>query len=214
MDTGVATNEVLTLNNIDHGRHICSIYKTIEEQFSPIAPFFANGVKNNQKCVYVYNDIAPSRIFDDLEALGVPTDNLKSTKQIEFVSKHDSYLLDGHFDSDRMIKTTENFVQSSLKQNYNGIRAAGDMSWSINEGLNMEKLIEYESDLNNFYPNFQISGICQYDENMFSKDVLIGVIRTHPYLIIYGKFYKNKYFYTPPEYIKNEIPAAYAAGLL
>jgi len=55
--------------------------------------------------------------------------------------------------------------------------------------------------------------ICQYNENTFPEDTLLGALYTHPKVIIYGVLYDNPFF-IPPEYFekrKNQeyFPATY-----
>lgn len=82
-----------------------------------------------------------------------------------------------------------------------GLRIVGEMTWIFSNLSDLEKLIEYESKINYFFPKSQISAICQYNEKKFNPEILLDVINTHPKVIIYNNIYENYYYIPPNEFI-------------
>ena len=84
------------------------------------------------------------------------------------------------------------------------------MTWQLGNGqiTDSGKLIQYEAKLDDFIPNSKVAIICQYNENRFRPEVLTGVLHTHPWIILYGKIYENKYFYRPAQYTTKEQVAS------
>lgn len=207
-----STKVDLNISAIQNGDHICSIYQSEEQQFSQIIPFFTEGLMRHQKCVYVIDDNPKEEIISVFTKNGVEIHKYVDAHQCVLFTKEETYLKDGLFRPDAMISLIKETEKSALKEGFEGMRGTGEMTWMQDQSLN-DKLIEYEAKLNETIPNSKSSTICQYNENKFSKELLIDVIRMHPYLIIYGKLYKNKYFYTPPQYIHEEKnifpPSAY-----
>ncbi len=99
-----------------------------------------------------------------------------------------------------MIALLAETQKEALEQGYDGLKVTGEMTWVLEGVRGSEKVIEYESKLNDFFPNSKSTAICQYNENLFSKEILVEVIHTHPRLIIYGNLYENNLFYAPTEY--------------
>ena len=61
-------------------------------------------------------------------------------------------------------------------------------------------MIEYESQLNYLLAKSRKVVRCQYDENIFSKDVLLGAVYIHPKVIMSGVLWDNKYYIPPEEF--------------
>jgi hypothetical protein len=83
------------------------------------------------------------------------------------------------------------------------------MSWALGGANGSEKLIEYEKKLNDFFPKSKTTAICQYNENKFSPEVLIYILNTHPYAIIYGDLFENYTYSSILDIKKAAEPALY-----
>jgi hypothetical protein len=182
------------------GTHLCSIYSGRDEQFSTLSSFFSEGFNNEERCIYIFDENTPEEISSRLPNGVVISDGSVVPKGLEILNYKELYTKDGFFNPDRMISLVEDTIADSLKQNYTGIRVAGEMSWVVSSDTPPEKLIEYEQKLNVFYPTQKVIGICQFNEEKFTPELLIEMIRMHPYIVIHGKIYENQYFYTDPKY--------------
>lgn len=167
------------------GVHVCSIYRGKEQQFSPIIPFFSVGLHNAQQCVYIYNEQVPEEMasMHAAEAGELPS---KLPSALSMVHYHEIYTKDGSFDPDATMDALGETIDKSLAQGYTGVRAVGEMSWVLSSSTPLDKFIEYEQKLNIFCPVHKVIGICQFDEEKFTQEFLIEMIRTHPYIILHG----------------------------
>jgi hypothetical protein len=164
-------------------------------------PFFKDGFERKEKCMYIFDQEPPHPIYSEFDHVQTHPEDLSKARQMEIYSFEDTYTRDGVFNAERMIQDLKENAAKSKELGYNGLRVAGEMSWAVSNGTPVERLIEYEVMLDAEFPDQNnLAGICQYDETQFSPHVLIDIIRTHPYLIIYGKLYQNKYFYTNPKF--------------
>jgi hypothetical protein len=59
-------------------------------------------------------------------------------------------------------------------------------------------IIEYESRFNLIWPKYQDITVCVYDATKFSAEVMMGMVRTHP-LVIVDSVARPNPFYVPPE---------------
>lgn len=178
--------------DLDIGSHICSIYRNDDELFSPVLPFLKHGSAKNQKCLYIADEHTNEEISSKIECPG-----------LQILRAGDTYLQGGFFEPDKMITFITATVHGFARQGFSGVRAAAEMTWMLNGATTVEKLISYESKLNEIFPKLPFAAVCQYNEMKFSKDILIDIIRTHPLIMLHGKLYENKYFYTAPEYSAN-----------
>lgn len=186
-------------DGLDHGIHVCSLYRNKDEQFSPIIPFFSEGFKKRERCVYVFEENSPEEISAVIHRAEADPAHL------ETLSPEQIYIKEGSFDPDTVVTLLKDKIKNVRTEGYSGMRAATEMTWVLKTNTPTEKLIEYEQKLNTFYPTEKITGVCQYNETKFSPEFLIDIIRAHPYIIVRGKLYKNNYFYTEPEYTSRSL---------
>lgn len=185
------------------GIHICAIYRNPAEQFVPMLSYFWSGFDKSERCMYFYDENPPEKFSEALHIYTEP-----ETEPMEVFHYADVYARTGNFDPDTMIGLLEDTLQESAENGFSGIRAAGEMSWIMKTKTPHEKYFEYERKLNSFYPTRKLIGVCQFDENKFSEDFLAEMIRTHPYILLYGKLYQNRLFYVPPNTVStNDSPS-------
>jgi hypothetical protein len=138
-----------------------------------------------------------------LRESGMP-ENAEGNGQLEFFSKKETYLKDGVFEPDLMIKMLQDIEEDSLASGYDGFRGTGEMTWFLDKVASLHDLLGYEIKCNYFYSKSRSSGICQYNESKFDEKTLKQIVLIHPYLIVHGKLYENKYFYNPPELFSSD----------
>ncbi len=159
------------------------------------------GLENNEKCVYIVDERTKNEIIEAFKKANIDIEKHIKSKQFVFLTKRQAYLKNGYFDPDRMIKVLRQTERLALKEGYNGLRATGEMSWSFTKLPGVERLIEYEAKLNNFYPKSKCIGICQYNEKKFNAEILLDVIHTHPKVIIHQSVCDNPFFIPCFEFI-------------
>lgn len=209
-----STHTTLDKNQWDQlglGIHVCAIYQNKDEQFSSLVPFFQEGFKKHERCLYIFDENTPEEIAANIQSSAPNPHTQDAPAGLEIVSSHETYMKDGSFDSDKMLSLVKEKIITSLQQGYSGVRAAGEMTWILSSDTPLETLVAYEQKLNAFYASQELIGLCQYHEDKFSPEFLIEMIRTHPYLLIRGQLYKNNYFYADPKYA-NESSKCFKAS--
>ncbi len=68
--------------------------------------------------------------------------------------------------------------------------------------------------INRLFPQIEASGICQYNLNRFSAEVILGVVQTHPLVIYRGDVCRNPYYIPPDEFLKTDRAAVELDRLL
>jgi signal transduction histidine kinase len=182
------------------GEHVCLVYETQEEQLAAAAAYISKGLDSGDRCVYIADENSAATIADALRAHGVDPEESIESGALSILTKRDTYLEDGTFDPDRMIRMLEALAREAQEQGYAGLRVSGEMTWALGAGIAPEKLLEYESKLNRLFPGSNASAVCQYNKRKFSPEVMLGVIETHP-LIAYDGFVCDNFYYVPPQEI-------------
>jgi len=183
-----------SIDDVELGDHICSIYQNKKQQFSLLVPFFKAGLENNQKCVYIIDENSEEEILSEFLKRGIDLDKYIKSKQFELLTKKETYLKDGYFDPDKMIRLIKDTEENALKHGYLSMRLTGEMTWVLADESDIDQLKIYESKLTDFFLHSKSAAICQYNESKFTEDVLLMVLNTHPFAIIYGDLFENDYY--------------------
>jgi len=101
------SNEKFFNGSIHLGDHIASIYQNKEQQFKILLPFFVDGLKLNQKCVYVYDENTKEEIIKEFEKAGVEISLYLKSGQLELFESREMYLDEGIFQPEKMIEKIE-----------------------------------------------------------------------------------------------------------
>jgi hypothetical protein len=89
----------------------------------------------------------------------------------------------------------------ALAEGYTALRATGEMTWALAGEPGSERLIEYESRVNEFFAKYpHCYGLCQYDRRRFDSEMLLEVLQVHPN-VLFGKtgFDNSHMYYVPPQ---------------
>src|ERR1700738_2624808 len=178
--------------------HICFIYESQEEQLAMPVPSIRMGLERGEKCIFIAPEKTLSDVNEALHAIGIDVDEAVTSGRLVIASQEDTYLLNGHFEPDRMIRFLADSLEPAIASGFSGLRVVGEMTWALGGDLGTGQLIEYEAKLNHFVHDHPVAVTCQYDRNRFSPEVILNVIRTHP-IVIYGNFVCSNPYYVPPE---------------
>ncbi|MFH1692545.1 MAG: MEDS domain-containing protein [Candidatus Omnitrophota bacterium] len=183
------------------GEHLCCIYGSKDEQFSMVIPYILIGLENHQRCIYIVDDRTIKEVMEAFAQAGVDIHKYIDSKQIIFLTRSDAYLKGGFFDPDRMIVLLKKAQKQALKDGYEGLRVAGEMTWILSKLPGVERFVEYEAKLNYFFPKSKSTAICQYNEKRFSPETLLDVIYTHPTVVIHKMICKNPFYVLPDVFL-------------
>lgn len=183
--------------------HLCLIYTSRAEQFAAVLPFIRHGLAAGERCMY----IADNSVDDVFAALG--DDGIETAAEVrrgalQVLDKRESYLRDERFDPDAMIAFLAAAEQSAKDDGFSALRVTGEMTWVLGGEPGTERLIEYESLQNRFFPEHDALSICQYDLSRFPPDIIRDVICTHPLVISDALVCDNPYYVPPDECLRPE----------
>lgn len=187
--------------------HLASIYESREGQFATVVPYIRQGLAEGEQCVYVADDNTQSEVRAALRAGGVDVDAALASGALSIHTKADTYLRTDEFERDAMIEYwQESLAEAQDENDFEGFRAAAEMTWAVDEELDLDRLVRYEAILNTIYPGEDYVVLCQYNRNRFPKDVLSDVIRSHPLVAYEGTVCRNFYYDPPEEFFGDDRP--------
>lgn len=181
------------------GDHVCTLFTTPEEQLTAAVEYIRAGLARGERCLYVCCEHNCADFREALYRAGIDAAAEEARGALVLLTKEDGHLKGGSFDPDKMISLLDQAVQDALDAGFEGLCAAGDMTWLLDEAPGSEKLAEYEARLNRFYESHRALGLCQYNLKKLTQANIDHGIATHPYIRIDGPILMKNPFYESPE---------------
>jgi len=168
------TYTLYKITDLEPGQHLCWMYRTEEEHRAVITPYLRQGLERGEKVLYIVDTHTAETILEYLQDDGLEVEPYLTSGQLNIVSTDDAYIRDGSFDPHRVIDILWSERGRALAAGYPALRITSEMSWVLRGPAGSERLIEYESRLNKFFPTKKGFGnclaICQYDQRRFQPD--------------------------------------------
>ena len=183
------------------GHHIIYIYNDDFERKKTMAKFLQQGLVDNEKVLYLVDDISPSDMRQELMALGVDVDRQQA--DFDLSEGHYTYCPDCYFSSKFMLDIVGKYYDDAMADGYAGARGAGEMTWALVEGRStVPDLLEYEARLNDILVDHPLTTVCQYDARRFDGALIMDMLSVHPMMIVRGQLVKNPSYVFPAVFLK------------
>ncbi len=182
--------------------HVCAFFHSPEEKYRVLMPFIKDGFEQGDRSFHIVDPKHRSEHVRHLENEGIDVAGAESAGRLEVYPWQEAYVKDDRFDQYRMIDLVKEAI---AKQGPGEItRFVGNMEWALEDLPGVDDLLEYETRLNQFLPEYRDPVVCCYDLSRFDASVVIDIMRTHPMVIIGGILQENP-FYVPPEEMLKEL---------
>jgi hypothetical protein len=182
-------------------RHVCAFFSSEEEEYRVLLPFIAGGFARGEKAVHVVNPEQRALHLERLVAAGIQAAAAEKQGQLEVRTNTETYLREGHFDPDRMLAAFEQMASGNAKTGFPLSRIVCRMDWVTADASHIEKIVEFESRVNDVWRRHEDAVICTYHLSKFGGDTVIDIMRTHPMVIIGGILQQNPFFVPPEEFL-------------
>ncbi len=196
------------------GDHLCIIYRTDEEHRTILTEYLRRGLDAGERVVYIVDARTAREIRRYLGETDLDVRAAEDSGQLVFLTGDESYTREGVFDPQAMVALLRGETQRALDDAFTGLRVTAEMTWALRGPPGSERLIEYETLLNEFFPGSKATGLCQYDARRFSPDILLDVLRTHPLAVVGTRLYENIYYIPPEELLAGKSDQATLARWL
>jgi DcmR-like sensory protein len=192
---------------ITPGDHICAFYRGRGQRDAVLVPFLREGILAGDKTICVMDDPDTEPVLGPLSA-ELDVERSMRTGQFELLDSDHAYLPGGCFAVQRMLDFWEQgFHPAEAEQGYPFVRACGEMTWALRALPGVELLVSYEAQLNQFLPRHpQAVLLCLYDMERFTDgQLLMGLLRTHPKVLLSGQILDNPWYTDPDEYLAEMV---------
>ena len=190
------------------GDHVCTLFSSPEEQLSAAIEYVQQGLARHERCLYVCGEQTPQAFRAALAKAGIDVAHEEARGAIVLLTKESGHLKEGSFSASRMISMLQTAVEDALNDGFEGLCAAGDMTWLLDDAPGSEEIVEYEALLNHFYRTHRALGLCQYNRRQLPAEILDHCMATHPTVRIAGPMLLTNPFYELPEVAKCRVANA------
>lgn len=181
--------------------HICAFFHSKEEEYPVLLPFIKEGLERGEKAFHVVDPKLRNEHLRYLRSAGIETEEVEQSGQLELRNWHDAYLLDGHFDQNRMLAMLQSVLDEARQEGFPLTRLVAHMEWALEDRPGVNDIVEYETRLNYFLHEYPDPVVCVYDLAQFGAAV-IDIMRTHPMVIIGGVLQENPFFVPPDDFLR------------
>jgi hypothetical protein len=136
-------------------RHVCAFFDREEEWYRVLLPFIRDGFTAQDKSFHI---VDPSSRLAHLERLrrdGMRVDEALEGGKLEVRVWHETYLIGGHFDQERMLALIESVLRRGKDEGFPLTRLVAQMEWALEDLPGVGDLVEYETRLNYLLPKFR-----------------------------------------------------------
>jgi DNA-binding CsgD family transcriptional regulator len=176
---------------VSPGTHFCALYSGPAERDRLLFPFLEEGLRHGDKCLCLIDDVEPTLVRD--LAVGQPA-------QLDVKRASDTYLRSGEFSVADMMSFLSESVDAAIEDDFDLLRAAGEMSWVLPGPPGWADLFLYESALNDAVEQMPAILMCLYDLQKFGAEMLVEVLFTHPTVLLDRTVIDNPHYVDPTEY--------------
>jgi DNA-binding CsgD family transcriptional regulator len=181
------------------GTHFCALYSGPAERDRLLFPFLEEGLRHGDKCLCLIDDVEPALVRD--LAVGQPGPGYsRRSAQLDVERASDAYLRSGEFSVEDMMSFLSESADAAIRNDFDLLRVAGEMSWVLPGPPAGENLFLYESALNHAVEQMPAIIMCLYDLHKFGTEMLVEVLRTHPTVLLDRTVIANPHYELPTEY--------------
>ncbi|MGH3308287.1 MAG: MEDS domain-containing protein, partial [Nocardioides sp.] len=145
------------------------------------------------------DDVEPALVRD--RAVGQPgPEYSRRSAQLDVERASDAYLRSGEFSVEDMVQFLSESVDAAVEDDFELLRAAGEMSWVMPGAPGWDDRFLYESALNHVVEEVPAVLMCLYDLKKFGADMLVEVLHTHPKVLLDRTVIDNPHYMDPTDY--------------
>lgn len=183
------------------GSHVCAFYRGDSDRDRLLSGYLGAGLAAGDKCICVVDSAFTAGRLRSLTR--APSGPDYATGQLDIHLPESTYLAGGEFTpSDMLTFWTEGMIKAQ-HEGYSFCRLAGEMTWALRDAPGVQNLVGYESELNRITSSSPVVVLCLYDLDLFSGEVVINIVKTHPQVLVQGILVENPYYVGPDEFLRS-----------
>lgn len=189
------------------GTHICGLYETEKERDEIIFGYLRQGCVDNDKQIFIHSEQTEEHFWDTLHhECPVCSASKENPGRLDVKEARELYYPEGVFDPWYMDTAVNAYYDYTQADGKNNLRAVAEMSWALQAIRGVEHLFAYESRLNYFVQNRTVISLCLYNITKISGEIIMNVLRTHPFTISGGVIMANPFYEEPDKWLAMNAP--------
>jgi len=187
-----ATTAPLGFGNVTAsvGDHIAHFYKGADQRFSVLGPYIATGLRRGDQCAFISSPDVAEQLRAWLRDAGIDVDAACASGQL--------ILHPGEATEDDMRVLAERIEAEALDTGHPFVRWAGDGGWALESEISVCEMLRWEALYDQCSTDWEMLALCQFDLTVFSGEVIMDALRSHP-LCVMGKVVVPNPFHMAPE---------------
>jgi PAS domain S-box-containing protein len=198
---------IAAIDRLGHGEHLCSIYENQAQDFAVSVPFLRVGLERGDRCLYIGDGGSDEDALAAMASGGIDVERHTRARALVITTRADAHLPSGSFDPASTFDFWHHNTAAAMRDGFSGMRVVGEAPWIQSGARGLERGMEYESRLTDALRDTRCTALCRYDRRVFSSDVILEVIRTHPVVVYHGTVGRNMYHVPPQEFLETNQAA-------
>ena len=171
------------ISNVPWGTHFCMFYESKEDLINILVPYFKEGLENNEFCMWVTSEPLNTEEAEKALRLTLPNIDVYLEKgQLEIIPYNEWYIIEGEFDSDRVLNGWVNKLNKARDNGFDGLRLTGNTSWLEKNDWN--NFVDYEEGVDSILINYPMIAMCTYSIDKCNASEIIEVVNNHEFALV------------------------------
>jgi HD-GYP domain-containing protein (c-di-GMP phosphodiesterase class II) len=132
------------------------------------------------KLFYIYNKFPSKTVLNGLTKYNIDLDYLIDSGEMKLTDFNEDYSDNASFDADEVISELEEEAKTALNEGFKGLCAVEEMSWLLDNNINISELLKYEALLNPLVMKSPLTVTCLYDYKKMNISLLTNLKKLHP----------------------------------
>jgi hypothetical protein len=135
-------------------RHVCAFFHSKDEEYRVLLPYIEEGFEHGDKAFHIVDPRHRHEHLRRLVEAGIDVAGAEATGQLEVRRWEEAYLIEGHFDQNRMLALIEQVLNDGKAKGYPITRLVANMEWALEDRPGVDEIVEYETRLNYVLPKY------------------------------------------------------------
>jgi hypothetical protein len=168
-----------SLFQFKNGDHTCVFYRTQKDLMRVLIPYIADGLRRNERCFCAQKPEILKQLVFDLCFLGIDAHKEIERGALELHREDETYFPNGRFEPQALMDMLIHAMGDAKARGFQSFRSAGELSWAVEGRNDCDLVVGYEKLVDEYYPGKPAIGLCQYQIDKFSPEVLKAVVDAH-----------------------------------
>jgi hypothetical protein len=166
------------MGQIPQGIHMCHFYRAREDLVAALVPFFAAGLENNERCIWITAEPLPAvQAKLEFQRTGLDIEAALNSGALKILDFSEWYTDAGELTSEEAAALWLAEENRALAEGYSGLRITGNASFLTPE--TWPDFMDYEETVHRAFEGRRIVSLCSYHVGRCSPTQIRDIARRH-----------------------------------